>query len=65
MEGWKSKPDLDGEDMPDFNDLHGKHMWKHLEKDPHVGSEEMGADDRLVEGIVEEVIRKEADRHGA
>ena len=43
VEVWKAKADLDGEDMPDLHELHGKHEWKHVEKDPRVGTEEMDA----------------------
>ena len=49
--------------MPDLHDLHGTHVWKRVEKDPRVGTEEMDADDQMVEGVVEEATGKEADRH--
>ena len=40
--GWKD--DLDSEDLPSSHDLHGKHVWKHVDKDSLVGTEEMDED---------------------
>ena len=37
----KAKIDLDSEDIPDLHDLHGKHVWKCVEKEPNVGSKEI------------------------
>jgi hypothetical protein len=48
--GWKAKTDLDSEDMPDSHELHGKHVWKRVERDPRVGNEEMDEDKPIPEG---------------
>ena len=50
MEGWKAKADLDSDDMPDLHDLHGKHVWKRVERDPRVGAEEMEEDKPVPKG---------------
>ena len=36
--------------MPDSHDLHGKHVWKRVEKDSLVGTEEMEEDKPIPEG---------------
>jgi hypothetical protein len=48
--GWKVKADLVGEDMPDLHDLHGKHVWKYVERDPRFGTEEMDENKPVPEG---------------
>jgi hypothetical protein len=44
------KTDLDCEDMPDSNDLHGIHLWKYVERDPCVRTKEMEEDKPAPEG---------------